>query len=157
MKKLFFVLLLTAFVAVSCADYRLLKDYYGTPDAPKEVVVIPTFPSTLEEGAVPDILTLKVVIRNESTEPISLDPGKIYISVGTAMHAPLSPEVIAGQNKKADITALALKRTTLNPGQSAQGTLYFPKAVASAVEARGFFNLNIDAGLGKKIIVVYKK
>jgi len=25
------------------------------------------------------------------------------------------------------------------------------------VEGMGFFNLNIDAGLGKKIIVVYKK
>jgi hypothetical protein len=82
---------------------------------------------------------------------------KIYISVGTAMHAPLSPEVLAGQNKKADITKLALKKTTLNPGQSTQGTLYFPKAVARAVEGMGFFNLNIDAGLGKKIIVVYKK
>jgi hypothetical protein len=29
--------------------------------------------------------------------------------------------------------------------------------VARAVEGMGFFNLNIDAGLGKKIIVVYKK
>ncbi|HHH85043.1 MAG TPA: hypothetical protein ENL15_03715 [Firmicutes bacterium] len=157
MKKLFFVLLLTALVAVSCADYRLLKDYYGTPDAPKEVVVVPTFPSTLEEGAVPDILTLKVIIRNEGTEPISLDPGKIYISVGTSMHAPLSPEVLAGQNKKVDITMLALKKTTLKPGQSTRGNLYFPKAVARAIEGQGFFNLNIDAGLGKKIVVVYRK
>jgi hypothetical protein len=157
MRKLAFVLFLTALVGFSCADYRLLKDYYGTPDAPKEVIVIPTFPSKLEEGAVPKILTLKVEIRNQSSEAISLDPSKIYISVGTAMHAPLSPELVAGENKKVDINALALKRQTLKPGQSARGTLYFTKAVADVIEQQKFFNLNIDAGLGKKIIVTYKK
>ena len=160
MKKFFTVaVLVSLLLATACMkDYRLLKDYYpSTTDAPKNVIIVPTFPAALEEGAVPDVLTLKLTIKNNGDKDVMIDPAKIYISVRTDMHAALNWETVAGQNKKADISALAMKQSTLGGGDEMSGTLYFPKAVAEKIEADGLFTLNVDAGYGKKIIVVYKK
>ena len=153
------LLLAVVFLTFSCAkDYRLLKDYYpSTTDAPKMVKVVPTFPMAPEEGAVKDVLTLKLNISNNGNKDVVIDPSKIYISVRTAMHAAIDWEVVNPMSPKVNLGNHALKAMTLKPGNSASGTIYFPKAVAADIEADGLFTLNVDAGYGKKIIIVYKK
>jgi len=144
---------------VSCAgaDYRLIKNFYpATTDAPDKVSVSPTFPSTLEEGAVPDILSLKFTITNSGNKTVDLDPARIYLMIGTEMHSPLPPEAVSGKNNKVNAAAMALKRTTLNPGDSIKCTLYFPKTIVPLIQKTGVFNINMEAGGGKRIIVVYK-
>ncbi len=155
--KWFWGLLVISLVACSSADYRLLKNFYpATTDAPEKVSVTATFPKTFEEGALPGYLTLAFTITNTSPRQIEIDPAKINLMISTAIHSPIPSQSLHGVNPKVNIAAKALKRATLNSGDSVSGTLYFSKTLVEPIKSAAVFNITMDAGLGKRIVVVFK-
>ncbi|TYB31816.1 MAG: DUF4352 domain-containing protein [Candidatus Mcinerneyibacterium aminivorans] len=160
MKKLFLVLtilFLILFIMVGCAqkDLRLIKDFYpSTIDTPKEVNVVPSFPNSMEKGAVENVLSIKLDIKNNSRETITIDPSKIYLMVGTEMHATLPAQSVLSS---AGVSEHSLKKETLRPGDSTEGIIYFPKTSVSKIKEENVFNLNVDLKEGKKIVVVFQK
>lgn len=150
-------LVLFSLVACSSADYRLLKNFYpATTDAPEKIDVTAIFPKTYEEGALPGYLTLSFTIINNSNRAIEVDPSKINLMIGTEIHSPIPAQSLQGVNTKVNVVAKALKRLTLNAGDSTKGTLYFSKTLVEPIKSAAVFNITMDAGTGRRIVVVFK-
>lgn len=155
--KWLFGFLVISLVACSSADYRLLKNFYpATTDAPEKIDVSATFPKTYEEGALPGYLSLAFTITNNSNRAIDIDPAKINLMISTQIHSPIPAQSLQGANPKVNVAAKALKRMTLNAGESTKGTLYFSKTLVEPIKSAAVFNITMDAGMGKRIVVVFK-
>jgi len=159
-KSIVTIILVILILVGGCAqkDFRLLKNYYpSATDSPREVDVSISFPKKLKNGAVKNVLSLRLEITNNSSKDVKIDPSKIYLLIGTKMHSVLPVESVTSMNNLANIEQMALEREILKSGEAIAGMLYFPKFVAEKIEKEESFNLNIDAGSGKKIILIFKK
>ena len=146
------------FSGCGSADYRLLKNFLpSTMDIPENVEVSVTFPATLEAGAVPDVLSMKVRIKNNGDKTIYIDPSKIYLSIGANFYSPIPISSLRGRNNKVNLNSLKIKKGSVAKNRAVTGMLYFPKSVAEKIKRAGVFNLNIDLGMGRKAVIVIKK